>query len=121
MKSFIILGSVLTGIAIIIGAFGSHAIKTKVLPEDLAIFETGIKYHFYHSLGLIIIGILGFHYPHEVVQSSGKLFILGILIFSGSLYLLVLTNLRWLGAITPIGGFCFIMGWFILAYNIYKT
>ena len=121
MKSFIILGSVLTGIAIIIGAFGAHAIKTKVLPEDLAIFETGIKYHFYHSLGLIIIGILGFHYPNEVVQSSGKLFILGILIFSGSLYLLVLTNIRWLGAITPIGGFCFIMGWFILAYNIYKT
>ena len=57
MKSFIILGSVLTGIAIIIGAIGAHAIKTKVLPEDLAIFETGIKYHFYHSLGLIIIGI----------------------------------------------------------------
>jgi uncharacterized membrane protein YgdD (TMEM256/DUF423 family) len=120
MKFFIILGSILTGVAIIIGAFGAHAIKTNVSIEDLAIFETGIKYHFYHSIGLIIIGILGFYYPHTALKISGISFIIGILVFSGSLYLLVLTNLRWFGAITPIGCFFYIIGWFLLAYNIYK-
>ena len=121
MKSFIILGSILTGFAIIIGAFGAHTIKTRVSIEDLAIFETGVKYHFYHAIGLIIIGILGFFYPHESLKVSGLFFTIGILVFSGSLYLLVITNIRWLGAITPIGGFFYIIGWFALAYNIYKT
>ena len=121
MKSFIILGSILTGFAIIIGAFGAHIIKTKVPFEDLAIFETGVKYHFYHALGLILVGILGFYYPHETLKVSGLFFTIGILVFSGSLYLLVITDLRWLGALTPIGGFFYIIGWFVLAFNIYKT
>ena len=72
------------------------------------------------SIGLIIIGILGFYYPHKALKISGISFVIGILVFSGSLYLLVLTNLRWFGAITPIGGFFYIIGWFLLAYNIYK-
>tara|TARA_B110000444_G_scaffold3596_1_gene3325 strand:+ start:2909 stop:3277 length:369 start_codon:yes stop_codon:yes gene_type:complete len=120
MKTWIVFGSILTGLAILLGAFGAHALKSRISPEDLAIFETGIRYHIYHSIGLILIGILGFYFPHNLIDIPAKLFLLGISIFSGSLYLLVLTNTRWLGAITPIGGICYMIGWLLLAFNIYR-
>ena len=120
MKTWIVFGSILTGLAILLGAFGAHALKSRISPEDLAIFETGIRYHIYHSIGLILIGILGFYFPHNLIDIPAKLFFLGIFIFSGSLYLLVLTNTRWLGAITPIGGICYMIGWLLLAFNIYR-
>jgi len=120
MKTWIVFGSILTGLAILLGAFGAHALKSRISPEDLAIFETGIRYHIYHSIGLILIGLLGFYFPHNLIDIPAKLFLLGISIFSGSLYLLVLTNTRWLGAITPIGGICYMIGWLLLAFNIYR-
>tara|TARA_B110000438_G_scaffold37734_1_gene37484 strand:- start:39 stop:407 length:369 start_codon:yes stop_codon:yes gene_type:complete len=120
MKTWIVFGSILTGLAILLGAFGAHALKSRISPQDLAIFETGIRYHIYHSIGLILIGILGFYFPHNLIDIPAKLFLLGISIFSGSLYLLVLTNTRWLGAITPIGGICYMIGWLLLAFNIYR-
>ena len=120
MKTWIVFGSILTGLAILLGAFGAHALKSRISPDDLAIFETGIRYHIYHSIGLILIGILGFYFPHNLIDIPAKLFLLGISIFSGSLYLLVLTNTRWLGAITPIGGICYMIGWLLLAFNIYR-
>ena len=120
MKTWIVFGSILTGLAILLGAFGAHALKSRISPDDLAIFETGIRYHICHSIGLILIGILGFYFPHNLIDIPAKLFLLGIFIFSGSLYLLVLTNTRWLGAITPIGGICYMIGWLLLAFNIYR-
>ena len=118
MKSWIILGAFLAALAVIFGAFGAHGLKNKVSPDDLIIFETGIKYHMYHALGLILIGILGFHYNSDIIQLPAVLISIGLLIFSGSLYILVLSGLRWLGAITPIGGVLLIAGWLMLALKI---
>jgi uncharacterized membrane protein YgdD (TMEM256/DUF423 family) len=121
MKAWLIVGASLAGLAVLLGAFGAHALKSKVSPEDLLIFETGVRYHMYHALGLLFIGIVGFQVSQDLLQFPAYLFTAGILIFSGSLYLLVLTNTRWLGAITPIGGLCFIAGWFLLAFNFYRS
>ena len=119
--TWIIIGSVLAALAVSIGAFGAHGLKSKVSSEDLVIFETGVRYQMYHSLGLILIGILGFHFPSNIIQLPAALFIIGIIIFSGTLYLIPLTGLRWLGAITPIGGTALIVGWIALVYNIIKS
>ena len=108
--TWIIIGSVLAALAVSIGAFGAHGLKSKVSSEDLVIFETGVRYQMYHSLGLILIGILGFHFSSNIIQLPAALFIIGIIIFSGTLYLIPLTGLRWLGAITPIGGTALIAG-----------
>ncbi len=105
-------------LAVLLGAFGAHGLKNRVSPEDLAIFETGVQYHMIHALGLILLGILGFHYHGDVIQLPALLFSAGILIFSGSLYILVLTGIRWMGAITPIGGLAFIAGWIMLFIKI---
>lgn len=121
MKTWLIVGASLAGLAVLLGAFGAHGLKSKVSPEDLLIFETGVRYHIYHALGLMIIGMIGFHISPDILQVPAYLFSAGILIFSGSLYMLVLTNTRWLGAITPLGGLCFIAGWILLAFNIYKS
>ena len=121
MKNWIILGASLAGIAVILGAFGVHGLKSKVSPADLAIFETGVRYHMYHALGLILLGILGFYYSGNVIQLPAVLLSVGILIFSGSLYILVLTGIRWMGAITPIGGVAFIGGWVTLVFKILRT
>ena len=120
MRSIIITGAILAGLAVIFGAFGAHGLKSKISPDDLSIFETGVKYQMYHALGLILMGILGFHFPERVIQLPSTLMSLGILIFSGSLYILVVGGVRWMGAITPIGGLCLIAGWLLLAYNLYK-
>ena len=116
MKTWLIVGASLAGLAVLLGAFGAHG-----SPEDLAIFETGVRYHLYHALGLLIIGAIGFQISQDVIQIPATLLTAGIVIFSGSLYLLVLTNTRWLGVITPIGGLCFIIGWLLLAFNLFRS
>ena len=121
MKNWLIIGSVLIGLSVILGAFASHTLKDRLSLQDLNIFETGVRYQIYHSIGLILLGLLGFFFPGTVINTPAKLFITGIILFSGSLYLLVLTNLRWFGVITPIGGLCFIFGWFLLALKIFKV
>ena len=108
-------------LAVAIGAFGAHGLKSKVSNEDLIIFETGVRYHIYHSIALIILGLVIYTIPNLKLSMIGYLFTSGILLFSGSLYLLVLTNLRWFGAITPIGGLCFIFGWILLAIKVFKS
>ena len=118
MKTWIITGALFMALAVILGAFGAHGLKSRVTPEDLVIFETGVRYHMIHALGLILIGILGFHYHANVIQMPAQLLSVGILIFSGSLYILVLSGIRWMGAITPIGGLAFIAGWGLLFIKI---
>ncbi len=121
MKSWIIFGALLAALAVLLlGAFGAHGLKGKISPEDLTIFETGVRYHMYHALGLILLSVLGLYYYPEMIQLPAMLLSVGILLFSGSLYILVLTGLRWMGAITPIGGVAFIAGWLLLAYRMFK-
>ncbi len=120
MKTWIITGALFMALAVILGAFGAHGLKSRVTPEDLVIFETGVRYHSMHALGLILLGIMGLQYQADVIQLPALLLTVGILIFSGSLYILVLTDTRWLGAVTPFGGVAFIAGWVLLAYRLIK-
>ncbi|MGY8780250.1 MAG: DUF423 domain-containing protein [Fidelibacterota bacterium] len=121
MKNWIVFGLFLAALAVTLGAFGAHGLKSKVSPADLAIFETSVRYHMYHALGLILIGILGFHYNFQIIQLPAVLLSIGILLFSGSLYILVFAGLRWMGAITPIGGIALIAGWILLAIRLIKS
>lgn len=120
-KLFILLGSLSGMLAVGFGAFGAHALKARLDDYSMGVFETAVQYHFYHSFALLIVGILALSQPHTaLLKSSGWLFFIGLFIFSGSLYILSLTGLRWLGAITPLGGLAFIGGWACLAAASWK-
>lgn len=112
---FIAIAALNGFMAVACGAFAAHGLKAR-LPEDLlAIFQTGVQYQMYHALALLAVGLLGLHMDQSgLLRTSGWLFIAGIIIFSGSLYILSLTGTRWLGAITPIGGVAFLAGWLLL-------
>lgn len=120
MTSFLLLsGSILSGLAVAIGAFGAHGLK-KILDinERVSTFETGVKYHMYHALALLLIGVIKLIKPELQLNTVGYLFITGIIIFSGSLYILSITNIKWLGAITPIGGLLLIIAWVLLTIKV---
>ena len=119
MKSLIVSGSIFAALSVLMGAFGAHILKTRLSFEYLAIFETAIRYQMYHSLGLVLMGVSGFHVPNKLIYLPSYFLIFGTVIFSGTLIILVLTDLKWLGALTPIGGLCLIIGWLLFAYNIY--
>ncbi len=120
-KLFLTIGSVAMALAVALGAFGAHGLKSRLSEEMLSIFETGVQYHFYHAIGLLIIGLVAQYLPDSsLLKWSGWLMVGGILIFSGSLYILATTGIRWLGAITPIGGLCFIASWILAAISIWK-
>lgn len=120
-KLFITLASVSGLFAVVLGAFGAHALKARLDAYGQGIWETAVQYHFYHALALLAVGIVALGQPQStLLRSSGWLFLLGTLVFSGSLYLLALTGTRWLGAVTPIGGLAFIGGWACLAVASWK-
>lgn len=120
-KVFITLASLSGMLAVALGAFGAHALKNRLDEYALGIFQTAVQYHFYHSLALLMVGILCVTHPNmALLRSSGWLFALGILLFSGSLYVLSLSGLRWLGAVTPLGGLAFIAGWGCLTAASWK-
>lgn len=115
-------GAIMAGAAVAIGAFGAHALKPMLIAagrEDT--FELAVRYQFYHSLALLIVGVLGRHIQAKQLGISALFFIAGIVIFSGSLYVLSLTGITWLGAITPIGGIFFLAGWVMLAVAILRA
>tara|TARA_B100001250_G_C19624006_1_gene710705 strand:+ start:348 stop:722 length:375 start_codon:yes stop_codon:yes gene_type:complete len=118
---WIIIGSALAALAVAIGAFGAHGLKSRVSADDLVIFETGVRYQMYHSLALILLGLIGVNFQSNIVQLPAILFLAGIIIFSGTLYLIPLTGLRWFGAITPIGGTALILGWIVLIFNFIRS
>ncbi len=121
-KIFLLLGSLNALLAVLFGAFGAHGLKMRLTEDMLAIFNTGVHYHFYHALGIIAVGLIALNLPPSVwFKWSGWLMFAGIVLFSGSLYLLSITNLRWLGAITPLGGTTLIFAWLILAIGIIKS
>lgn len=119
-KSILIIGAIFTCLAVMIGAFGSHALKpilqTVGKPE---VFETASQYHFYHALGLLLVGSLHDKFPK--ITFVAYCFLVGILLFSGSLYVLALTGVTPLGAVAPIGGSAFMIGWAGLAYQVAKS
>ncbi len=107
-------GAAMGAAGVILGAFGAHGLKNRVTPELLAVFETGVRYHFYHALALLAVAWAASRWPGAWPTAAGWLFVAGIVVFSGSLYAMTFTGARWLGAITPIGGVCFIAGWIAL-------
>ncbi len=109
-------------LAVILGAFGAHGLKKVLSEEMLTIFETGVTYHFYHAIGLLVIGVVARYMPDSALLSwSGWLMLAGIIVFSGSLYLLSASGVRWLGAVTPVGGLCFIASWVVFTVAVWKN
>ena len=110
------IAAILGFVAVAFGAFGAHALRARLSPDMLAIWKTANEYHFYHALALLLVGVLARQAPTINYGVPAACFLIGTLIFSGSLYVLALTGMRWLGAITPIGGLLFLAGWAWLAW-----
>jgi uncharacterized membrane protein YgdD (TMEM256/DUF423 family) len=113
-------GAVLAGVAVLLGAFGAHILKERLEPEQVAVFQTGVQYQFIHAIGLMLVALFYRYRPLKHMKNAGLAFLLGIGLFSGSLYLITLGhfthfNFKWLGPITPIGGVAFVVGWGLVA------
>ena len=119
-RLFFGLGALSAFIGVALGAFAAHGLKSRLDPAMLVTFETGVRYQMYHALGLLAVGWACTRWPGWASAASGWLFVAGTLLFSGSLYALALTGVRWLGAITPFGGVAFLAGWLCLAWGAYK-
>jgi len=116
MKIFVLLGSLSAFLGVALGAFGAHGLKTRVTPEMLTVWQTGVQYHLVHALGLVLIGILCELMPGvSLIRNAGWMLLAGSVLFSGSLYIMVLSDIRALGMITPFGGLAFLIGWLLLA------
>lgn len=113
-------GGLLVALATIFGAFGAHALQGRLAPDRLAIYETAVRYHFYHALGLLAIGLVARAVDAPLVRVSAVLVILGIVLFSGSIYILGFGAPRMLGIITPIGGVALIVGWILFAIGVLR-
>jgi len=119
-QRFLALGSILAGLGVAAGAFGAHALKDILDPPMLQVFETATRYVMYHAFGLCIVSWAIDRYPEQRLEKSGWLFLIGILLFSGSLYVVSLAGIRWMGAVTPIGGLAFMTGWLLLAWGVWR-
>ena len=121
MKIFILLGSLSAFLGVALGAFGAHGLKNKVTPDMLSVWETAVLYHLVHAIGLLLIGILCHLMPAvPLLRNAGWSILVGTLLFSGSLYVLVLTDTKPLGMITPLGGIAFLAGWLLLAMGAWQ-
>ncbi|HLD13905.1 MAG TPA: DUF423 domain-containing protein [Burkholderiales bacterium] len=118
---FLLLGAANAALAVLLGAFGAHSLKTHLAADMLAVYQTGLQYHLFHALGLIAVGLatplLG---DSRWLRMSGWLMFAGIVIFSGSLYILSTTGWKWLGAVTPLGGIAFIAAWVLFVVAVTK-
>ncbi len=119
-RLFLSFGSGFALIAVITGAFAAHALKLRLSPDMFQTFEVAVRYQMYHALGLIAVAWASTQWSSQLITAAGWLFVAGIVIFSGSLYILSLTGVRWLGAVTPIGGAAFIIGWACLLWSAIK-
>ncbi|MGD8188966.1 DUF423 domain-containing protein [Brevibacillus ginsengisoli] len=121
MKLFLFLGAVMMSLSVALGAFGAHGLKSVLSPEQLAVYQTGVHYQMIHGLGLILIAILMSKYANMgLLPAAGWAMLIGIILFSGSLYALTLTGVNSLGIITPFGGVAFLIGWILLAIAAFK-
>ncbi|TDI91608.1 MAG: DUF423 domain-containing protein [Caldithrix sp.] len=120
-RIFFLSGAISAFLGVTLGAFAAHGLKTRLSTEMFNIFEVGVRYHMYHALALLAVAWACGRWPGSLTNLSGWLFIIGTVIFSGSLYVLSLTGVRWLGAITPLGGVAFLGGWACLVWAIVKN
>jgi uncharacterized membrane protein YgdD (TMEM256/DUF423 family) len=118
---FLFLGSITAGIAVAAGAFGAHALKGMLDASMLAVFETAVRYQMYHALGLCIVAWAVDRHPTQRFSAVGWCFAAGIALFSGSLYVVALLDIRWVGVVTPLGGLAFIAGWGLLAWRTWRA
>jgi uncharacterized membrane protein YgdD (TMEM256/DUF423 family) len=116
MQLYLMLGAICAFVGVGLGAFGAHGLKTILEPDMLAVYQTGVTYQMWHSLGLILVALLSQNAPeNKWLIFAGRFMFVGIVLFSGSLYLLALLKLKWLGMITPFGGLCFLAAWLSIA------
>ncbi len=121
-KTFLSLGAINAFLCVAFGAFGAHGLKHSLSDDMLAVFHTGVQYHFYHALALIMIGLLLLHFTNsKLITISGWLMLVGIILFCGSLYVLSLTGMRGLGMVAPFGGLSLLSAWTLLATGIWKA
>jgi uncharacterized membrane protein YgdD (TMEM256/DUF423 family) len=121
-KLFLILGGINAALVVMLGAFGAHGLKVKLTAEMLAVYQTGVHYHLFHALGLLAVGMVATQIADSVwLKWSGWLMLVGIILFSGSLYVLSVSGMRWLGMVTPFGGLAFIAAWIVLVIAIMKS
>ena len=120
-RVFTVIGALSACVAVAAGAFGAHLLRGRLSPDLLSVFETGARYQMYHALGLLAVAAALAREPASMLRSAGWLFVAGTVLFSGSLYVLAATGARWLGAVTPLGGLCFLAGWIALALAAWRT
>ena len=120
-KRFLLLGTILAGSAVAAGAFGAHSLKGVLDPAMLTVFETAVRYQMNHALGLCIVSLTMERYPDQRLAVVGWLFLAGIILFSGSLYTLSLSGIRWFGVLTPLGGSAWIGGWGLFAWKLWNA
>jgi uncharacterized membrane protein YgdD (TMEM256/DUF423 family) len=119
-RVFFTLGGICGLLGVALGAFGAHALKARVDADLLMTFEVGVRYQMYHAIALLAVGWAHTRWPGTVLTASGWLFVIGTVLFSGSLYALTFSGLRWLGAITPLGGLALIAGWVCLSWAAWR-
>jgi uncharacterized membrane protein YgdD (TMEM256/DUF423 family) len=117
-RTFLLLASISGFVSVALGAFGAHALKGRLDAYHLGVFRTGVEYQFYHTFALALVAVVSKE-AHSLLRVAGWLFVTGIVVFSGSLYTLALTRVSWWGAVTPLGGSCFLAAWALLAITVY--
>jgi uncharacterized membrane protein YgdD (TMEM256/DUF423 family) len=121
-KLFLILGGINAALVVMLGAFGAHGLKARLTAEMLAVYQTGVHYHLFHALGLLAVGLVATQIADSIwLKWSGWLMLVGIILFSGSLYVLSVSGLRWLGMVTPFGGVAFITAWIVFVIAVTKS
>lgn len=118
IRFFLALGALFAGLAVAAGAFGAHGLEGRVSPDRLDTFQTAVTYQMYHALALLVVGWVASQGWSPLIHWAGYSFLAGIVVFSGSLYVLVLTDTPWLGAVTPLGGAAFVAGWILFAAGV---
>lgn len=121
-RQFLAIGCIAALLAVAAGAFGAHALKARLAPEMLAVYKTGVEYQFYHAFGLILVGLAALRLPDSTwLARAGWTMLAGIVLFSGSLYMLALTGITWLGVVTPLGGVAFLAAWGLFALAVLRA
>ncbi|MGC8722393.1 MAG: DUF423 domain-containing protein [Acidobacteriota bacterium] len=120
-RTLFVIGAGLGFLSVALGAFAAHILKGKLAPDMMAVFETGVRYQMGHALAILVVAWASAHWNSPALRAAGWFFTAGVLLFSGSLYALALSGIRWLGAVTPVGGVCFLIGWGCLVWAGWRS